>query len=219
MLLVEVDRVDAEAPQAALAGRANVLGAAVEATCAVDAVAHDPELGGEHHLVAPVADRAPDELLVVAVAVDVGRVQQVDAEVERAVDRGDPVGITRRFRRCLTSACSRARSPTPAVRGFQADAFPCDRLSRSRWAAEPVDGATAAVRFTHVQHCCPPSLRALHARRQRAGAREGAGAAGGRADPRSGGRCRARGEGRGSRASVRGGRLAARMASGWSRFA
>ncbi len=54
----------------------------------------DAELGGEHDLVAAVADRATDQLLVVPLAVDVGGVEQVDAQVERPMDRRDPLGVT-----------------------------------------------------------------------------------------------------------------------------
>ena len=59
-------------------------------------VAHDAELGGEHHLVAPAGDRAADELLVRVRAVDVGRVEQRHAELERAVDGGDRLFVVAR---------------------------------------------------------------------------------------------------------------------------
>ena len=49
----------------------------------------------------------------------------------------------------------------------------------------------------------PPPLGALHARRQRAGAREGQDAPGRRADPRPRGRRRARRQGRGARERLR----------------
>ena len=44
-------------------------------------------LGREHDLVAAAGDRAPDQLLVAALAVGLGGVDQGDAAVERAVDR------------------------------------------------------------------------------------------------------------------------------------
>ena len=95
VLLVEVDGLDAEAAQARLTRLAHVLGAAVDARRAAVGVGHEPELGREHDLVAAVADGAAHELLVVPGAVDVGGVEQVDAEVERAVDRRDAVGLVR----------------------------------------------------------------------------------------------------------------------------
>ena len=92
MLLVEVDRLDAEPAQARLARRADVLRASVEPG-EPSAGTHDAELRRQHDLVASAADRAPDELLVVAVAVDVGGVEQRHAEIERAMDRRDAVGV------------------------------------------------------------------------------------------------------------------------------
>ena len=48
-----------------------------------------PNLVASTHLVAPVGDRAADELLVVAVPVRVGGVEHRHAELEGAVDGGD----------------------------------------------------------------------------------------------------------------------------------
>ena len=94
VLVVEVDVVDPEAPQRRVAGRPHVVRAAVDAAHArVVGVAHDAELGGQHHLVAAVGDRPPDQLLVGARAVHVGGVEQRDPEVERAVDRRDRLGL------------------------------------------------------------------------------------------------------------------------------
>ncbi len=44
----------------------------------------------------PVADRLADELLVRAAAVHVGRVEEVDAELEGAVDRRDRLALVGR---------------------------------------------------------------------------------------------------------------------------
>ena len=59
-------------------------------------VAVDAELRRELHLVAAAGDRPADQHLVVPGAVDVGGVEERDAELERAVDRGDrlvPVAV------------------------------------------------------------------------------------------------------------------------------
>ena len=94
MELVEVDVVDTEAAEAAVAGGADVRGAAVEAAQRVVVrVAHDAALGGEHHLLAPPADGAPDELLVGIRPVHVRRVEERHAEVEGPVDGGDRLGL------------------------------------------------------------------------------------------------------------------------------
>jgi hypothetical protein len=46
------------------------------------------ELRRDHHLAAPVAERLADEPLAVAVAVDVGRVEEGDTGVEGGLDDG-----------------------------------------------------------------------------------------------------------------------------------
>src|SRR5260370_40897381 len=43
----------------------------------------------EEDLRAPAADRTPDELLVAADAVGVSGIEKIDAELDRAMDRGD----------------------------------------------------------------------------------------------------------------------------------
>jgi len=88
VLVVEVDVVESEPLERALERFVHVLRAAVHLMAAV-LVEDVAELRREDDLVAAVGDRAADELLVLARAVDVGRVDQVDAEVERPVDRGD----------------------------------------------------------------------------------------------------------------------------------
>ena len=89
VLVVEVDRVDAEALQRRLAGRADVLRLAADAEELARRSAHVPELRREHDLVAAAGDRLPDEPLVRAPAVHVGRVEEGDSELDRALDRRD----------------------------------------------------------------------------------------------------------------------------------
>src|SRR6185312_14214309 len=47
------------------------------------ALAHDAELGGQDHLVAFALEEAADQLLVVAMAIGVGGVEEIDAGGER----------------------------------------------------------------------------------------------------------------------------------------
>jgi hypothetical protein len=93
VLVVEVDVIGAEPLERRLAGAADVLGGAVDAEAVAALVADVAELRGEHDLVAPAADGVADEPLVGERAVHVGRVEEVDAEVERAVDRRDRLRI------------------------------------------------------------------------------------------------------------------------------
>jgi hypothetical protein len=75
MLLIEIDRVHLEPCEAGLAGLADVLRATTDPGGPTLGIADIAELGGQHDLVAPTADRSTHELLVVAVAVDVGSVK------------------------------------------------------------------------------------------------------------------------------------------------
>src|SRR5205085_10574568 len=86
-------RVDLQSPERAFEGDSDVLGAAVGLTSTAVRVRDVPELGRQDDLVAPTGDRASDELLVRVRPVDLGRVDEVDAEAERALDRADRLGI------------------------------------------------------------------------------------------------------------------------------
>ena len=93
VLVVEVDVVDAEPLQRGVAGRADVLGAAVDADAGAVGPALVAELGGQLDLVAAAGDGLADELLVGERAVHVGGVEEGDAEVEGAVDGRDRLGL------------------------------------------------------------------------------------------------------------------------------
>ena len=89
MLVVEVDVVETETFEAGVAGLADVLGFTRDAPeGGVVFLAEVGELGGEEDLVAAGLDGSADELFVVAEAVDVSGVEEVDAEVERAEQGG-----------------------------------------------------------------------------------------------------------------------------------
>src|SRR5881398_2239538 len=96
VLVVEVDRLEAEALQAPVARGAHVLRAPVDGAHPRVVAAHDAELGGDDDLLAPAAEGAPDQLLVGVRAVHVGGVEEGDAEVERAVDGGDRLVVVAR---------------------------------------------------------------------------------------------------------------------------
>ena len=56
----------------------------------------DATFGGDHHFVAPAAQRATDQVFALAVGpVDVGRIEMIHADVEALLDRGDAVGFGR----------------------------------------------------------------------------------------------------------------------------
>ena len=98
MLVVQVDVVGAEPLERRVARALHVVGPAVDAEPLPVLVALVAELGGEHHLVAAALDGAAHQPLVGVRPVDVGRIEEVDAEVERAVNGRDrlvvvPAGV------------------------------------------------------------------------------------------------------------------------------
>ena len=97
VLVVEVDVIDAEPLQAAVATAAHVLGRAPDRPLRrVGQVAHDAELGGDEHAIAMRRQRLPDQLLVGVRPVHVGRVEERDAEVDGPVDRRDRLRVVAR---------------------------------------------------------------------------------------------------------------------------
>jgi hypothetical protein len=93
VLVVEVDVIDAEALQRGIAGLAHILRVAAHAEELAVLAAHVGELRRQHDVVATVGDRLADELLVRERPVHVGGVDEVDAELERAVDRRDRLAL------------------------------------------------------------------------------------------------------------------------------
>ena len=93
MLVIEIDHVDAEPLEARLAGGLHVGRAAVDAVGAARLL-RLAELGRQHDLGAPAAgQRLAEQGLVVAPAIHVGAVEEVDAAIERVMDDADRLGI------------------------------------------------------------------------------------------------------------------------------
>ena len=93
--VIEVDHVDAEPLQARLAGDRHVVRLAVDAAALAVRAAHVAELRRDDHLVALALDALADQLLVLAGAVGVGRVEQVEAELDGAVHGLDQFDVVR----------------------------------------------------------------------------------------------------------------------------
>ena len=87
VLVVEVDVLDAETPQRSLACASHVRGRTVDRAVGRVGFELDAELGRQEDLVAAPGDRTAHEFLVGVRAVHVGGVEEVAAEIERAVDR------------------------------------------------------------------------------------------------------------------------------------
>src|SRR6266851_3506311 len=96
MLVVQVNIVNAETPQRALAGLAHVLGLAADSKPLAIRTTDDPEFRGDHHLIAPAFDRATDQLLVLKRTVRIGGVEECNSQLDRAFDGGDRFGFVGR---------------------------------------------------------------------------------------------------------------------------
>src|SRR5215510_15505413 len=88
VLIVEIDDIDAEPLEALIARDRHIVRAPV-GQAALAAGAHVAELGGDDRAIAPVVDRTGDQLLVLAVAVNVGRVEEVDTKLDGRMDRAN----------------------------------------------------------------------------------------------------------------------------------
>src|SRR5262249_13391713 len=88
VLIVEIDDVHAEPLEALVAGLGDVLGPAVDDRAPLGRPGL-AELGTDHHLVPASADGPAEQLLVVAEAVSVRRVEQAHALVQRVLNDPD----------------------------------------------------------------------------------------------------------------------------------
>jgi hypothetical protein len=97
VLVVQIDRVHAESLETSLAAGTNVFGLAADtADVGISFVADDRELCGEKNLVAAVADSLADENFVIAIAVNVCGVEEIDTKFNAAMNCGDGFGIIAR---------------------------------------------------------------------------------------------------------------------------
>src|SRR5258705_7692633 len=85
MLIIEIDMIDAETFQRRIASGANVFRTAVDRALAAlkDLIA---EFGRDDHPVAMLRERFADQLFVVPGAIDVRGVEEVDAELDCALE-------------------------------------------------------------------------------------------------------------------------------------
>jgi hypothetical protein len=102
VLVEQVDHLDAQALQRGLGHLADVLGLAVDAAHAGIALARafrrdvEAELGGDHDLVAERLQAFADQLLVRIGAVDLGGVEEGHAQLDRAGQHLEGVGLVQR---------------------------------------------------------------------------------------------------------------------------
>ena len=112
-----------EAAQRRVACLVDVLGVAADAQPLPVVAAHIAELGGEHDLVAAPPDRTPHEDLVGERAVHVGRVEEVDPQLERPLDRRDRLLVV-----ALAVELGHPHAPEPLLRDLEPLATKIARL-------------------------------------------------------------------------------------------
>src|SRR5215471_17597847 len=92
----DVERLDAEILQALLAGLPQITRIAAAAHGVSAAVAWTAALRMNHHVMPAAADRLADQAMIVAFPVTGRRVEKIDAEIERAANRSDRLGVVDR---------------------------------------------------------------------------------------------------------------------------
>ena len=90
MLVIEIDSLDPEAPQAAFASGTNIIRLTVYcAGIGISRVADEPKFRGEYDLIPAAANRSSNQLFIGIWAVRVGRIKKVDSEFQGAMDSRD----------------------------------------------------------------------------------------------------------------------------------
>jgi hypothetical protein len=125
MDVVEIDRLNGEAAQAGLAGLSDVCRPAVDGGRPVR-LPEIAEFCRHHVFVAPSSDRAADQLLVPPLPIGVGSVDEIDAELGRAVERRDRLGRIR-----LAIDRRHAHAAEPDGGHFERSEFPAFHVSSS----------------------------------------------------------------------------------------
>ena len=96
VLVVKINPLDAQPLQAFVAGLANVFRPAVDGDEAARAVADVSELGGEKDFFPPPANRPAHQLFVPPLAVNVGGIEEIHAELQRAMNHPNGLFIVSR---------------------------------------------------------------------------------------------------------------------------
>jgi len=103
MLIIQINHVHLQPAQARLTSRADVSGLAADPAhrrtpthAGRGWIAHDAELGGQHHLAAAALNGAAHEFLIQVRAVNIRRIEQRYSQVQRAMNRGNGFAVVAR---------------------------------------------------------------------------------------------------------------------------
>src|SRR2546421_12558896 len=90
MLIIQIDAIDLKPPQTSFARFLHVIGLSVDSDkLLLLRIAQDSELGRDDYFLAMGLQHAADQFLVRMRAVNVRRVEESNAEIERAMQRRD----------------------------------------------------------------------------------------------------------------------------------
>jgi hypothetical protein len=92
-------------------------------------VRHEPELGGEHHLITTTLQSTANELLIRVGAIDLGRVDEGDSELQRAVNGSDGLGVIATRARVGSGHAHGAKADAADIESAEFDVFHGDLLS------------------------------------------------------------------------------------------
>ena len=93
MLIIQVNHVDSEPLEARVARLPDVVGVPVHAAKAPVRAPDVSKFRGDYNPLAPLAHNAADEFLIGANAVHVGRVEEGDTKIDRAVECRDGLDL------------------------------------------------------------------------------------------------------------------------------
>src|SRR5450432_3066743 len=122
MLVIEIDDVDAQALQACLAGLLHIFWSAIH-LAATASSAQVAKFRGEEDLPTSRSQRVGEEQFAGSIAVRVCRVEEIDSEVKRTIERRTcfrVIGIFRLEAQTETTEtdCRNARAVAPELPGF-----------------------------------------------------------------------------------------------------
>jgi len=96
VLIVEIDLLDAQPPQARFAGLLHVFRTSIHAQKLALGRTDISELRGQHHFMLASVNRTPQQLFISADPVHIGRIHEIYAMIDGAVNGGDGFGVVRR---------------------------------------------------------------------------------------------------------------------------
>jgi hypothetical protein len=93
VLIVQVDMIDTEPLQTGIASRVHILRCSVDSKQRAIGSAHVAKLGGEHNFLAARFQDFGQQAFVGADAITIGRIEEIDADIERGIEHAQIRGF------------------------------------------------------------------------------------------------------------------------------